>query len=243
MSMMGNLSDVSLEDLLFLFSIRRRSGNLILQARGDEVQLQLLKGRVVLVTSSNSGLRLGRTLLRLGYIPHEQLRDALQEQEQTVERRSLGSILTDRRWISPGDLAYCVEDHAIAVLARIIDTEEGSFVFARTEGSRPRYPLNIAADRLIIEATRRWDEIATLKTLLPPVDHHLMIGPHHGLYAATLDPSEKAVVNTVARTEGTVASVIDNLMTVDEIAAWRTIISLQERGVLCAVPVQSLAID
>lgn len=243
MSMMGNLSDVALEDLLFLFSVRRRSGNLVVQAMGDEVQLQLLKGRVMLVTSSNSGLRLGQTLLRLGYITHEQLRDALQEQEQTVERLSLGAILTKNGWLSPEELAYCVEDHAIAVLAKLIGAEDGSFVFARTEGSRPRYALNIAADRLIIEATRRWDEIATLKMLLPPGDHRLIPGPYLALYIDALGPAESAVVHSVERTEGTVASVIDSLMTVDEIAAWRTIISLQERGVLQAIPMQSLAID
>lgn len=243
MSMMGDLSDVTVEDLLFLFSLRRRSGNLIIQAQGDEVQLQLLKGRVMLVTSSNSGLRLGRTLLRLGYITHDQLRDVLQEQERTVERRSLGTILTNRAWLSPEELAFCVEDHAIAVLARIVGTEDGSFIFARTDGSRPRYPLNIAADRLIIEASRRWDEIETLKLLLPPVDHRLVAGPHLTLYEETLSAAESAVLRSVERTEGTWATVIDNLMTIDEIAAWRTIISLQERGILSAMPMRLLAID
>ena len=243
MSMMGSLSDIALEDLLFLFSMRRRSGNLVVQAQGDEVQIQLLNGRVMLVTSSNSGLRLGRTLLRLGYISPDQLREVLREQERTADRNSLGSILTDRGWLSPRELARCVEDHAVAVLAKLIGTEDGSFVFARTKGSRPRYPLNIAADRLLLKATRRWDEIEALRALLPPGDHRLVPGPHLPLFVGTLGPAEAAIVNTVSRTDGTVASIIDSMMTVDEIAAWRTIVSLHERGVLAAMPTPAVARD
>ncbi|HEV2109419.1 MAG TPA: DUF4388 domain-containing protein [Thermomicrobiales bacterium] len=239
MAMMGDLADASLADLLFLLSTRRRTGHLIVQARGDEVQLHLTDGRVMLVRSSNSSLRLGRTLLRLGFITHERLREALREQENVAVRRSLGSILTAHGWLSPDELGYCVEDQAIAIVAWIVGWERGSFIFTRTEDSRPPYPLDLPADLLLIEATRRWDEIERLRTFLPPLDHRLIPGPHLGLFAETLGPAEAALVKVVERTDGTVDSVIDGLMTIDELAAWRTIISLRERGVLASVPAPS----
>lgn len=240
MAMTGDLADVGLFELLFLFGARRRTVDLVIQARGDQVQLHLTHGRVMLVSSSNSALRLGRTLLRLGYIRHDQLRKALQEQEGVDERRSLGSILIARGWLSPEELGRCVEDHAVAVLARVVCCDDGNFAFRRTEPVHPPYPLDLPADQLLIEATRRYDEIETLRTLLPPPDHTLVAGPHFALYAETLGPSETALLAAVEQTDGRVDSVVGGLMTADEIAVWRTIISLQERGVLAAIPLSAM---
>lgn len=240
MAMMGDLADAALAELLFLFGVRRRTGHLAIRASGDEVQLQLTNGRVMLVNSSNSSLRLGRTLLRLGYITHDQLRKALQEQESADERRSLGSTLIAHGWLSPEELSRCVEDHAVAVLAHVVCTDEGSFVFTRTEPIHPPYPLDLPADQLLIEATRRYDEIETLRTLLPPHDHTLVAGPHYALFEGMLGPAETALLRAVERTDGKVNSVVGRLMTTDEIAAWRTIISLQERGVLTAIPLSTM---
>lgn len=241
--MRGNLDEVTLADLLFLLGARRRCGRLVVRARGDDVQLHLTYGRVMVVTSSNAGFRLGRTLLRLGHLSQDQLTDALREQEGTAERRGLGSIVTERGWLTPHELARCVEDHAVAVLARVIDVDQGSFVFTRTDATRPRYPLNIAADRLLIAATRRSDELATLSALLPPRHHRLVAGPHAALFAPTLAPAEAAVMSMLGQTDVSVDTVVERLVAIDEISAWRTIISLRERGVLSAVPRVTLTVD
>lgn len=81
MALLDDLSDVGVPDILSLLGLRRHSGGLTIPANGGEVQLFLEGGWPVPVSSSNLALRLGRTLLRFGLLDHEQLREALQEQE------------------------------------------------------------------------------------------------------------------------------------------------------------------
>src|SRR5215212_6105168 len=71
---MGELSDISVADLLYLLSLRRQSGKLSISANGDEVNLFLSRGQLALVTSSNLTLRLGRMLVRLGMLDGIQLK-------------------------------------------------------------------------------------------------------------------------------------------------------------------------
>ena len=104
-------------------------GRLSVVANGDEVSLYIEHGKMVLVTSSNMALRLGRMLVRLEFLTNDRLREALRLQEQMSGRRPLGSILIDGGFISEAQLHQCIEEQCIEVLARIIAAESGIFVF------------------------------------------------------------------------------------------------------------------
>jgi hypothetical protein len=76
MSFMGELRDIGVADLLYLLALRRQTGRLAVSSNGEEVSLYLERGQLVLVTSSNAGLRLGRMLIRLGIVDSDRLREA-----------------------------------------------------------------------------------------------------------------------------------------------------------------------
>ena len=155
-----------------------KSGRLSVVANGDEVSLYIDHGKMVLVTSSNMALRLGRMLVRLEFLTNDRLREALRLQEQMSGRRPLGSILIDGGFITEAQLHQCIEEQCIEVLARIIAAESGIFVFHRESRVSPQteiVPLN--SDRILLEATRRTDEITRLRTMLPDELAPLMLGP------------------------------------------------------------------
>ena len=82
MSFMGEINDIGVADLLYLLALRQQSGRLSVVANGDEVSLYIEHGKMVLVTSSNMALRLGRMLVRLEFLTNDRLREALRLQEQ-----------------------------------------------------------------------------------------------------------------------------------------------------------------
>ena len=84
MSFMGEINDIGVADLLYLLALRQQSGRLSVVANGDEVSLHIEHGKMVLVTSSNMALRLGRMLVRLEFLTYDRLREALRRQEARV---------------------------------------------------------------------------------------------------------------------------------------------------------------
>jgi hypothetical protein len=229
---MGELSDISVADLLYLLSLRRQSGKLSISANGDEVNLFLSKGQLALVTSSNLTLRLGRMLVRLGMLDNLQLREALQEQESAGRSRPLGEILIDRGWISDEELSYCVEEQCVEILARVIAADHGIFVYNRGGAAPLRSELNpLNADHIVLEATRRTDELQRLRSLLPGPTATLALTPLVDELADTLSDSEIMIASALHSGADTLRDVT-NTLGMDELALWRTILSMRERGLI-----------
>jgi hypothetical protein len=131
-------------------------------------------------------------------------------------------------------LAECVEEQCIDVLARVIAAEHGTFIYSkgvRLPARTEVVPLN--ADRVMVEATKRTDELATLRSLLPSSRAPLVLGPDLELVAETLTDAEVLVAATLLAGAGSLAELADKVA-MDELALWRTVISLRERGLLIA---------
>ncbi len=234
MAFMGELSDIGVADLLYLLAIRRQTGKLTINTQGDEVGLFLDRGRMVLVTSSNLTLRLGRMLIRLGFISNDQLREALRFQELTRTARPIGELLVERGVITTDELARCVEEQCIEILARVISASDGVFLFDR--GAAPAtktaiVPLN--SDRIMLEATRRTDDLTTLRAQLPPADALLMLDPAIDRVAEQLSDAEVYVAATLQSGATTLHDLRERLG-IDELPLLRTVVSLRSRGLITA---------
>ena len=76
MAFMGETVDIGVAELLSVLARRRHAGRLSISVEGNEVQLFLLDGKVILVSSTHHGLRLGRVLVRLRVLDEERLEQA-----------------------------------------------------------------------------------------------------------------------------------------------------------------------
>ena len=235
MAFMGELADIGVADLLYLLALRRQTGRLTINANADEVSLYLQNGQLLVVTSTNLALRLGRTLLRHGLIDAQQLQDVLQEQETAGRNRPpLGQILVSRGWLTAEQLALCVEEQCIDALARVIAADCRIFIYAngvkppqRTETA----PLN--GDRILLEATRRTDALTTLRSLLPAPTAPLIVSDRIDEVADALSDGEELVAATLLSGAGSLAELTEKV-SLDELTLWRTVISMRERGLLLA---------
>jgi hypothetical protein len=229
---MGETAVIGLAELLSVLATRRHSGRLTIISEGDEAQIFLDEGKVILVNSSNHALRLGRILLRLGILTGDQLDNALRAQDMQGGHRPLGQILLDARAVLETDLVRAAEEQCIEALTRVMVSKEGSFMFNR--GAKPRAKQGLVAlntDRIVLEASRRADEMVTLRALLPSPNVHLTLAPNQTF--DRLSSHDQQVIEALHARGGTLGALTQQV-SMEEVSLWRTVISLRERGLIVA---------
>jgi len=231
---MGETSDVNLADLLLVLARRKHSGRLAISLDGEEMQLFLDGGQIVSVSSSNHGLRLGQMLVRLGVLDPMRLDEGVREQEESGLPLPLGEILLQNGWVTRHDLARGAEEQCIEVIVRVIVAKQGTFMFSRDAAPRAATALvTLNTDGIVLEASRRADETVTLKSLLPADNVKLWL-THLGTgHLSGFTPQELQVIESLAKGAGTLAELAARLPG-DDIALWRAVVGLRERGVLVA---------
>jgi hypothetical protein len=237
---MGETIDVNVADLLSVLARRRHSGRLAISLDGEEIQLFLDQGRIVSVTSSNHGLRIGRTLVRLGILDPMRLETAVREQEVSGNGRPIGEILLQCGWVTREDLARGAEEQCIEALARVIVARQGSFMFSRDAAPRATNALvALNTDGIVLEASRRADEMVTLRSLLPPAGTRLGLAKPAPASLGGLTAMESRVVDALTVATGTLTDLAQRVPG-DDVALWRAIVSLRERGLVVARGTDSL---
>jgi hypothetical protein len=229
-SFMGEISDIGAADLLYLLGLKQQDGQLAISANGNEVVVSLTRGRLTSVSSSDPTLRLGRMLVRFGYLTPDGLRRVLQLQEQSCGD-PLGKVLLDRGVLNQEQLTRCVEEQCIEILSRVIAAESGIFVFSPGQPTRSANHVPLNADRIMLEATRRTDKMFKLRTLLPDSDTALMIGPDLDALADTLSDAEVFVAATLQAAPATFNEIAERL-SIEPALLWSTIIGMRQRGLL-----------
>jgi len=129
MSLVGNLEDLGLGEILQIVSLSRKSGVLSLQGRGREGRITFLNGQVVHATSSLFRENLGDLLLRRGLVDIETLKRALALQRQEARPRRIGAILAAHCGISLAAIDAIVKEQVEKIVYSFFGWSEGAFSF------------------------------------------------------------------------------------------------------------------
>ena len=96
MSLVGNLEDIGLGDILQIVSLSRKSGVLLLRSRGREASIVFVEGQVVHAASSAFKEDIGDLLLRKGLIDLGLLKKILAYQRSTSKPVRIDTILSEQ---------------------------------------------------------------------------------------------------------------------------------------------------
>lgn len=129
MSLVGNLEDLGLGEILQIVSLSRKSGVLTLQSKGREGAIVFRFGQVIRATSSNFRRFLGEVLVERGVLDGETLQSALKVQEEEGYRELIGSILIGRFRVSAERIEEVVREQIENVVYSLFAWQEGSFAF------------------------------------------------------------------------------------------------------------------
>lgn len=169
MSLVGNLEDLGLGEILQIVSLSRKTGILTLSSRGREGMVVFRQGQVVRASSTTYQQSLGEVLIQKGVIDLAVLRKglALQQEEGFSER--LGVLLIKHFGVSREIIEEVVREQIENVVFTLFAWAEGSFEFEVQEhieavdGTRMD-PLQFMLDQglnpqfLAMEGTRLLDE-------------------------------------------------------------------------------------
>ena len=231
MAFMGETTDIGVAELLSVLARRGLTGRLNISADGEEVLALLEQGKVVQVSSSHHGLRLGRVLVRMGVISETDLDLAVREQGTTHRGQPLGEILIGKGLATAQDLAKAAEEQATEALAQVFGAEHGTFFFS-SEPGRDRRPGLVAlnAEGIVLEASRRADELITLRRLLPPPSAVLTLIRDNIPGAGRMVESEQSIIRLVAPGPITVGDVLQTVE--NDVTRFRALVNLRERGII-----------
>jgi len=133
MSLVGNLEDLGLGEILQIVSLSRKSGVLSLFSRGREGIIVFRQGQVIRATIDGQQSHLGQLLVKNGVITDATLRNALILQGQEGGKERLGELLTSRFSV-PTDLVENVVRQQIEnTVYALFAWSEGSFDFELRE--------------------------------------------------------------------------------------------------------------
>jgi hypothetical protein len=232
MAFMGETTDVGVAELLSVLARRGHTGRLHINAQGEEVQVVLNGGKVTQVSSSHHSLRIGRVLVRMGVLKDEDLNEAIKEQISLQISKPLGQILTSYGLVTQGDLARAAEEQATDALSRVFGAQGGTFYFTglAAENARPGL-MALNAEGIVLEASRRADEIEALRQMMPADEAVLTLDRSQIPIGDRLPEHELRVVRLLGMEAMTLPQLLAELAD-DERAVLRAIVGLRERGIV-----------
>ena len=167
MGIKGKLETVSLPDLFQLLSIGRKTGTLTISNEYSHKEIAFKEGRVVHSSSSKEEESLGNLLLKRGLISEANLGKALKVGRERGKR--LGRVLIDLGLVPEGEIASWLRHQVEESIYDLFGWDKGEFSFE--EGKLPPAkdfipPLEVMS--LVMEGTKRMDELSELQRKLPP---------------------------------------------------------------------------
>jgi hypothetical protein len=236
MSTIGELIDIGVPDLITIFTRRGRTGRLTIKAGGQEVFIYFDGGRLVLLTSTDLTLRLGRMLVRQGLLDAPRLLEALHAQAEGGGAKPIGALIAERGWVTEADLARCVEDQSIEVLARVINDQTGLFIF--DAGVPPPATFDgapLEPTELLRAARERIEALQVLRRQLPDPGTQFILSQHAADVMVDDLASPEAMIVHALRTGAKTFPELSIQMALDELTLCVTVIGLRERGVIDTV--------
>jgi CheY-like chemotaxis protein len=129
MSLVGNLEDLGLGEILQIVSLSRKSGILTLHSRGREGHIVLRQGQVVRASATTYQSNIGVVLIQKGVLDESSLKKALALQESEGFRERLGTILISRFGISEDAIEGVVREQIEKVVYSLFSWSDGTFDF------------------------------------------------------------------------------------------------------------------
>ncbi len=166
MALSGNLKTMLPGDLLQWLSLGQKTGTLVVSNKSVEKKIFFRSGRVISSASNDPREYLGQFLMSHGYLTEPELKKAMEVQTQSGIL--LGKILVMIDVITESDLQRLMRLKAEEEIYDIFLWNDGDFYFVDDElPHMEMIPLQVDVTGIIMEGTRRVDEWARIREIVP----------------------------------------------------------------------------
>ncbi|RJP91602.1 MAG: DUF4388 domain-containing protein [Desulfobacteraceae bacterium] len=166
MALTGNLETFYLTTILQLLHTDQKTGILQVMRNDEEIKVYVQGGSIIHATRTQEKNRLGDLLVKHGIITEKQLKECLKFCQ--MNKQPLGKVVVEKEYATPQALKQILFKQAENAIYDLLLWKTGKFEYQdkpfSTQGLVIR-KINIM--RLILEASRRIDEISILKKQIP----------------------------------------------------------------------------
>lgn len=229
----GTLEDFTLPDVLRMMNTARKTGQLVVERSAGSGTVFIREGDVYYAESSLAREPLGQKLIRSGALTDSALMKALDENASTGQR--VGEILIAHNAITVEQLQRAVRQQIEDSVFDLMRWEAGSFEWQSGVVADVEVPIAISVENLIMEASRRLDELEVINRKIPSVKAVLAMAPRppEGAVEINIQPEEWRMLVLVngSRTVGEIA----DLTGLDDFSAIRGLYGLVSAGLVVVV--------
>jgi hypothetical protein len=226
----GTIDDFSLPDIFRLLSFTKKTGKLVVWRSAGDGKVFFRDGEVYFAQSSLKKEPLGQKLIRSGALTEGQLRKALDINASTGRR--VGEILLDQEAITEEQLIAAVKGQIEDACFDLLRWELGEFDFEAHERFTVEIPISVSVENLIMEASRRLDELEMIRRRIPTPEVVLTVAPTppEGAREINIAPDEWRLLVLVdgQRSVGEICQ----LANLDEFTGLRTMYGLLSAGLV-----------
>jgi hypothetical protein len=166
MTLKGNFDSFYIATILQLLSNDKKTGILRITDGDKGVQVFIKDGTIIYAMGSHSKDQLGYLLKTNGQITEEQLQECLRISKE--KKQALGKILVEKKFITLAELKQFIQKQAENVVFGLFSWDQGEFEYKDTTLSlKGLHIVKLNPMQVILEATRRIDEMSTPKKLIP----------------------------------------------------------------------------
>ncbi len=150
MSLVGNLEDLGLGEILQIVSLSRKSGILSLFSKGREGKIVFRQGQVISAAIDGVLPHLGKLLVKKGIIDNATLGRALTLQKQGGNRDRLGDILTRQFSVQADTIDDVAREQIEKAVYTFFTWDEGSFDFELRDNADEGSGQGIETDQYVL---------------------------------------------------------------------------------------------
>jgi tetratricopeptide (TPR) repeat protein len=195
MAIKGSLKEASLPDVIQLLFLGRRTGCLALADQHNFGTIYLDEGQIVYASIVNRRDRLGDILLRKGRISADQLKKAIETQNDDRQHK-LGEILVGLGILRRAELEEYMRLQIEEAVYYLFTWTSGTFNFeAGVRPEREDFLVRISPEALLLEGARRVDEWSLIEKKIPSFDLIFSVDhPHISQSAPTLSGEQQRLL-------------------------------------------------
>jgi len=230
MPLTGNFETFNLNSIFQLLSNDQKTGVLKVKNEDKEIRIYLKDGQIIYATGSQKNDRLGYFLKSSGIISEEQLQAALKKSK--VEKKALGKILIEQGILTSRKLQENIHRQIEQMIFNLFLCDKGDFEYNDAAiNVKGMVVAKINMVSLLLEASRRIDEISILRKHIP--DDSLT-------YRLTSRVSNKGEI-TLSSAELKILGLVDGQRSIrqvirdsgfDEYSAYKNLYSLLSSGLI-----------
>ncbi|MBI9075317.1 MAG: DUF4388 domain-containing protein [Desulfatibacillum sp.] len=169
MHLKGNFETASLTTILQMLANDSKTGLLRLTNEDNDVRIFFQEGVVIYARGTAQEHALGQVLMSKGAISPQQLDECLEESSRT--RQALGNILVKRGHVSLKKLKQHIAEQAEQVIYSVFFWDGGRFDYSDSDLVPPGVLVtHLDIMNIVLEASRRIDELDVLKIQIPSDD-------------------------------------------------------------------------